>query len=134
MSIQLEEDLATGIADIDKHLRKIMKLLQTVDRVDEKNFNAEDIEKMTRCFGGTIIDLFDTEEDYMLRNSFPGYDSHKEQHMKFIKNFESLKKVFQKEHDHALMVSVIKREYSQWLVKHMKTFNKELASFLKTVL
>lgn len=131
MSIEWSDELATGVESIDKGLRTIIDTINEIRGIDKHELTEEQTEDVIRFFGGHVIDHFKAEEELMLKHKCPDYDVHKEEHMRFLKNFAGLKKLFRDERSPVLMVSVIEDEYLKWLVKHIKKHDKTTASFLK---
>jgi len=128
--MEWNEKLATGIPKIDQGLKAIVSKLNIIHDLDVSKLDEAAIERVIRFFGRHVIESFDVEEEYMLKNAYPKYDEHKAQHMQFLKNFAMLKKLFSEEKNPSLMIMVIEYEYLNWLIKHIQTFDQEMASFL----
>lgn len=122
--------LATGIDKIDEGLEVIINRINVIRDLDSNNLDEAEIDRIIRFFGGHVIDNFQLQEEYMSKNDYPKYDDHKEEHMKFLKNFVMLKKLFSEERTPSLMMVVIEFEYLNWLIKHIQTFDQDLAFFL----
>lgn len=133
MTITWNEDLATGVDLIDSGLKTIIYEINAINNLDKEALTEEQIEKIIRFFGGQVMDHFESQEEAMLKYKYPDYDSHKEEHMQFLKNFVMLKKLFKEERSPMLMITVIEFEYLNWLVKHIQKFDKETATFLNNV-
>jgi hemerythrin len=122
--------LATGISKIDEGLEIIINRINVTRNLDTNTLDEAEIDRIIRFFGGHVIDNFQLQEEFMLKYAYPKYDEHKGEHMKFLKNFGTLKKLFSEEKTPSLMIVVVEYEYLNWLIKHIQTFDQEMASFL----
>jgi hemerythrin len=130
--MEWNDRLATGVSKIDQSLETIINRIKVIRDLDPKNLDETEIDRIIRFFGGYVIDNFQLEEEYMLKYAYPKYDDHKGEHMKFLRNFVMLKKLFSEEKTPSLMIVVIEFEYLNWLVKHIQTSDQEMASYLIT--
>jgi len=128
--MEWNDDLATGNPKIDEGLEIIINRINTIRDLDPNGLDAQAIERIIRFFGGYVLDNFHLEEEYMVKYAYPHFDDHKEEHMKFLKNFVMLKKLFSEEKTPSLMMVVIEFEYLNWLIKHIQTFDHAMASYL----
>ncbi len=126
------EQLATGIAEIDEGLETMISRINAICNLDAGRLGEEEINRIIRFFGGQVIENFQLQERLMVKKGYPDYDNHKAEHMHFLKNFGMLKKLFAEERTPSLMMFVIEYEYLNWLIKHIETFDRDLASFLTT--
>lgn len=132
MPITWSEDLSTGIEEIDNQHKEIINRINMIDEASEKHIEEEDIDKIVRFLGGYVIDHFDTEDKFMIQYNYPKYDSHKAEHMKFLKNFAVFKRVCEAEDSTSLIILAIKNQVVDWLVRHIREVDKEMAFFLRS--
>ncbi len=132
MPIEWNEELATGIKEIDDQHKEIIKRMQIIDNSSEQMVSEEEIDKMVRFFGGYMIEHFDTEDKYMIDYKYPKYDLHKSEHMKFLKNFAVLKRLCEEEDSTSLIILAIQNQFLDWLVHHILHTDKEMAAYLRT--
>ncbi len=128
--MEWNDTLATGLPELDEGLKAIINKITVIRELDASKLDELGIDRIIRFFGGQVIDHFQREEEYMLKVAYPKYDEHKEEHMKFLKNFMTLKKLFSEEKNSSLMMTVIEFEYLNWLIKHIQTSDQGLVSFL----
>ncbi|MBF0536680.1 MAG: hemerythrin family protein [Nitrospirae bacterium] len=128
--IQWDESLATGVNEIDKQHKEIIARINKLVSMTDKEKELE-IDKTLRFFGGYVIDHFDQEEEYMIKYHYPEYDEHKGDHIKFLKNYSTLKKLFDSEGSSSLIIKATEKQALEWLVKHIQQADKMLAVFLK---
>ncbi|MBF0319444.1 MAG: hemerythrin family protein [Nitrospirae bacterium] len=136
MEIQWHESLATGVDKIDDQHKEIIARINTLINMDMENMDSEEMEhelqKVLRFLGGYVIDHFNAEEEIMTRYHYPEYDEHKKEHLTFLKNFATLKRMFEKEGTTSLMITATQNQAVDWLVKHIKNIDQKMAAFLKS--
>ncbi len=131
MSIAWDESLSTGIDEIDnQHKEIINRIVEIQNKVDE-GMSMEEIDEMVRFIGGYVIDHFAKEEEHMIKYKYPNYDSHKAEHMSFLKSFMFLKKMSKEGGITSMIILAIQNQVVDWLVKHIKSVDKEMAVFLR---
>ncbi len=134
MKIEWSEYSKTTISEIDRRHKEIMKIIDNLINISENISEEEDIsriDKEVRYFGGFVLDTFKTEEKFMIDYKYSKYDSHKGEHMKFLKNYSSLKKLLEEEGDISIIIQATKNQAIEWLVNHMTHADKDFAYFLK---
>jgi len=131
MALVWNDELGTGITDIDEQHKKVIEWINRIDRTFDEETGAEAFDSVVRFFGGFVLDHFKTEEEYMILHNYPDYDEHKGEHMAFLKKLASLKRLLEKEESAPLIALVIKNEYVEWFKDHQMNDNKKLADFLR---
>jgi len=130
MEIEWDKDLITGIDKIDtQHMEIIKRINHLADGCDQEG--EKEVDQLIRFLGGYVMDHFKTEEDHMIRSQYPGYDFHKEQHARFLKDLAILKRLFEKEGETHLLVMAVLYRVIDWLKNHITKVDKEMAAFLK---
>ncbi|MBF0344604.1 MAG: hemerythrin family protein [Nitrospirae bacterium] len=129
--IQWDESLTTGVKEIDKQHKEIISRINKLISMTDTEKELE-IDKMLRFLGGYVIDHFNHEEEYMIKYQYPDYDQHKGEHIKFLKNYSSLKKLFDSEGASSLIINATERQAVEWLVKHIQQEDKKMATFLNS--
>ncbi len=133
MSIQWNEELSAGVDKIDNQHKEIITRINTLFfNPDAEDITEDEIDGIIRFFGGYTLDLFKTEEEFMIKYEYPDYDTHKAQHMKFLKHFATLKKLCEEEDTISVMLFAIKNQAVDWLINHFNEFDKKMAAFLRT--
>jgi hemerythrin len=132
MQLEWSSEFETGIIEIDKQHITIIERINLLLKASEHDISPEEIDKIIRFFGGCIIDHFETEEDYMIKLEYQGYDEHRENHVGFLKDFSGLKRYFEEEQSPSLIFTVLKNQSIAWLVEHIKTEDKKMATFMKS--
>ncbi len=131
MIIQLNNDLKTGINNIDGQHKELINRINGVIDASEGNIDKGEIDSLVRYLGGFIIYHFKAEEEYMLKYEYPDYDTMKTEHMKFLKNFTSLKRLCEEEESLEVIMLAIKNQVIHWLEKHIINYDKKMAAFFR---
>lgn len=126
-----QEELTTGSALIDRGHKTTVAEINDIRLCDKNALTDSQIDRICRSFGGHILDQFHLEEDYMQKYQYYNYDKHKEEHMRLLKTIQCLKKLFQEERSSMLLLVAIEFDYMQWLVRHIREFDRELVAFMK---
>ncbi|MCG6551836.1 MAG: bacteriohemerythrin [Candidatus Magnetominusculus sp. LBB02] len=137
MEIQWHESLATGVDTIDNQHKEIFARISGLVNMDIENLDPEkkevELHKVLRFLGGYVLDHFKTEEGFMTQYHYPDYDSHKKEHIEFLKSYSSLVRMFEKEGATDLIVTATQNQAVDWLVKHIKGTDQRLGAFLKSI-
>ncbi|MEO5357404.1 MAG: bacteriohemerythrin [Nitrospirae bacterium YQR-1] len=130
MEIYWDNSLSTGVNIIDEQHKEIISRINNLLSMTEEEKEGE-LDKLLRFFGGYVIDHFNTEEAYMIKHKYPFYDEHKDEHMKFLKSYSSLKRLFEKEGATDLIITATQNQAVDWLIKHIKNIDQKMADFLR---
>ncbi len=131
MSIAWDEDLSTGIDEIDNQHKEIIRRIEEINDKADEGMSMEEIDELVRFIGGYVFDHFAKEEEHMIKHKYPNYDSHKAEHMGFLKSFMFLKKMSKEGGVTSMIILAIQHQVVDWLVKHIKSVDKEMAAFLR---
>ncbi len=133
MKIEWSEYNKTTINEIDSKHKEIMEIIDNLINLSEdiSEEKTTEIDEEVRYFGGFVLDTFKTEEKYMIEYKYPSYDSHKGEHIKFLKNYSSLKRLLEEEGDITVIIQATKNQAIEWLINHMTHADKDFANFLK---
>ncbi|MBF0565855.1 MAG: hemerythrin family protein [Nitrospirae bacterium] len=131
MDIQWDSSLTTGVDELDDQHKEIFSRINRLVNMSHPEKEKE-IEKIFRFLGGYVMDHFTREEEYMIRYKYPDYDSHKGEHIQFLKNYSSLKKMFDQEGATELIITATQNQAVDWLIKHIRTTDKQMAAYLKS--
>ncbi|MCI4626480.1 MAG: bacteriohemerythrin [Candidatus Magnetoovum sp. WYHC-5] len=130
MDIKWDESLRTGVAKIDEQHMGIIERINALINLPENEKETE-VDKVLRFLGGYVIEHFQTEENIMIKYKYPDYDSHKAEHMSFLKNYSQLKRLFEKEGATELIIQATQNQAVDWIINHIKKIDKKMAAFLK---
>lgn len=94
--IKWSEEFSVGVKEMDKQHKKIIKILNEVYSLNEKGVNEKDVEKIFSDLQNYIKEHFRSEEEYMIKRQYSGYDEHKQEHNLFIDRFYEFQKEYLK--------------------------------------
>lgn len=126
--IKKHNNLITGIPDIDIQHKA---LFETIQFFETHNSTKEDLWNVLLQIEAYACVHFDTEEKYMQKFEYPKIDEHRTEHRKFIEKFTELKQKFDETGICPIFVEDFQNFLIQWLCKHYKDTDIEMAEFLK---
>jgi hemerythrin len=130
MAIEWTDDLATGVDEIDRqHKELFLRINGLLDACSQGKGKGE-VAKVIRFLEDYVVEHFSTEENHMVRFSYPSYGPHKAQHLEFLDNFSRLKEQFEREGAGLYIVLKTNDILVDWLKNHIRKTDKALASFL----
>ncbi len=94
--------------------------------------NKKDINQVQEIFQFLDVyvkDHFGIEEQYMDVYDYPEKDNHLAEHMSFIKNYQSMKEMYNKTRT---SVSTLCFDLNEWIINHIKNADKKLGDYLSS--
>lgn len=129
--VEWTEDLAVSNEEIDSQHQELFRRINAFMEACRRGEREKAIDE-TMSFLSEYVDFhFGTEERYMQEYSFKGYEKHKEQHDYFKGNVAKLMEDIKEKGVGPDTVIAANSIVVDWLIKHIKTFDPKLASFLK---
>jgi hemerythrin-like metal-binding protein len=129
--VEWTEDLAVSNEEIDSQHQELFRRINAFMEACRRGEREKAIDE-TMSFLSEYVDFhFGTEERYMQGYSFKGYEKHKEQHDYFKGNVAKLMEDIKEKGVGPDTVIAANSIVVDWLIKHIKTFDPKLASFLK---
>lgn len=125
------ENIKTGIPLIDSQhhelFRQIDKLTLSIYKGDAKRT----IKEMLNFLDQYTVEHFETEEDLMYKNFFPGLEKHIQDHRSFAKLFGDIRKDFEKKGADSYMAIRIEKELRRWWENHILKTDMLYVPYLK---
>jgi len=130
--IKWEKEFSVDIKELDNQHKKIIKILNDMFMLNEKVKNEKELEKILDALHTYIKEHFRTEEEYMLKYHYPGYDKQKQEHDNFIDRLCE----FQKEYLKSRRLTTINlfNFVWDWFSQHILKLDKEYGPFIKPLL
>ena len=129
MAIQWTNDLAVGIQDIDDQHRELFaRVGALVDATHE--LDAGQVTKLFDFLDSYTRDHFLYEEEVQHRTGYPRRNEHKKMHEWFIANLAKLRARYSADGDSDTLRLQLKHFVSDWLVKHIRIEDADLANYL----
>lgn len=124
------------------------RLLVSIDRIDEQHRiifetvgkfqdacnEGESIEKINELFNLLrvyLVEHFKQEEEYMLKYSYPEYETHKERHNVFMRKLHLLDGTIRSNHISITKLMEINEFLSEGFVTHLSELDSKLGEFLR---
>lgn len=134
--MQWTEDLSVGVEMIDNQHKELFNRINELVAAIKQSQCKYKIGDVIKFLEDYIAFHFGEEEKYMNKYNYHGYQAHKAQHEKFIKNFLELKKELPKleggtkpgSYDLSVATNQIVVE---WILEHIAKVDKHLGEFLK---
>jgi hemerythrin len=130
-----QERWNTGIAEIDKQHAEMADQLNliaaTVNLVaHEEEERNHTLNHLLDDFINTTREHFNYEESQMQYHGYPGYASHKREHVMLTAELAQL--AFELKQDKALDIDTL-RSLKHWLVAHITVADREFAGYLHSL-
>lgn len=122
--------LALGHEEIDSQHQE---LFRRVARLVDAMAGGGDPALVSRLFeflGTYAVDHFAAEERLMLESRFPGYNVHRAAHERFIRDYQSLRKLHEESGANAAVAIKAHTWLSEWLRNHIGKTDQLLARYL----
>ncbi len=122
--------LAVGHAEIDAQhqelFRRAERLLEAMAAGDRAA-----VDELFEFLGSYVGDHFTAEERLMTATQFPGYNVHKAAHERFIRDYQSLRKLHQDSGASAAVAIKARTWLTEWLTHHIGGTDVLLAKHLR---
>jgi hemerythrin-like metal-binding protein len=124
------KDLEVGVDTIDAQHRELFAAINALLR-EEGSAAPEEIPGVIAYLEDYVVNHFGMEEVYMRRLTYPGYPSHKNEHVQFINGFYDLRDEFDTNGSNLEIADKLGRFLGDWLVNHIGKVDKALGVFLR---
>lgn len=132
MSIQWNDNLASGSSDIDTQHKELFVRVNDLLAVSDKGTLARDeIPRVVQYLTDYVVFHFGNEEKYMAKYKYSSATAHKAQHEQFVKSFLKLKDQLLREGTSPALALEMKDLCVDWLLNHIKYSDRALGMYLK---
>lgn len=131
MPIEWTQDLAVGIEIIDEQHKEIFRRIDALLEACKAGKGKAAVGETLNFLEEYVDEHFAAEEAIQVRYAYPGYESHKQEHERFIQSVDKLNKKFEKEGPSLTMVLETNMVVVDWLVRHIKKVDMDLGAYLK---
>jgi hemerythrin-like metal-binding protein len=84
MTIEWNDNLATGVSEIDAQHKELFKRINVLFEACSKRKGRAEVGNLLKFLEEYVVVHFGTEEKYMTMFNYPEYSSHKEEHTNFV--------------------------------------------------
>ncbi len=130
MRVEWSGNLSMGVDEIDSQHKSLFKILNDLIEAMEDKKGADEIETVVEFLDSYVIMHFGTEEAYMKKFDYPGYEQHLEQHKVFISSLEGLKMMYEENGVTSALLILLQSKLCNWILNHISQVDKELGVFL----
>lgn len=132
MSIQWNDNLASGSSEIDSQHKELFARVNTLlHTFDSGTAAREEMSKIVQYLTEYVSFHFQTEEKHMDRYAYSSASAHKAQHAQFVKTFVKLKERMLLAGINRNLAEETKHLVVDWLLNHIKYSDRALGMFLK---
>lgn len=130
MTIEWTEDLVTGSVQIDMQHKQLFKIINELLDACKKGQAKKEVMKVVEFLSNYVQEHFSTEEKIMEENNYPHIERHKKQHSEFRKKIVDYRERMYSEGITLSITISITHALVEWLTKHIRATDRELAKFL----
>lgn len=131
MSFTWDEALAVGNFTIDSQHKELFRRIDKFQTALTEGKGKEVVGETLRFLENYVVTHFNTEENIMGEQGFPGLERHCALHETFRTNLGEIKKKFEAEGVSSSLIIAVQNHVCKWLLNHIPTIDQELASFLR---
>jgi hemerythrin len=130
---QWTDQYNTGISIIDMQHKE---LFRRIDNLTLSLYDGEGRTELKTLLGfldSYVIEHFRTEEEYMQKSSFPGFEKHREKHQAFIELLSKIKQEFEKKGGGSYLAIRVEKEIRKWWEVHILKLDMEYIPYMTTI-
>lgn len=124
--IEWRDDFSVNVKEIDEQHKRLLGMINGLCKLH----NAMKAGKARATWSALLDEMtdymqthFTTEEAYMKRFNFPGYEQHCREHQDFVRKVLEFRKKYEED---GLLLSLEAMEYlEKWLVEHIQGTDKQ---------
>lgn len=131
MGIEWRDSLAIGVEVIDNQHKELLLRFDRLLNACQAGKGIEELKKLQAFLDEYVHTHFSDEEALQRKNRYPGYESHRAEHIYFIEQLNKLKSETQEEGVSTHHVVETNNMLLKWLLNHISKVDKELGAFLK---
>ena len=130
---QWTDQYNTGILTIDMQHRE---LFRRIDNLTLALYDGEGKPALKTLLGfldSYIIEHFRTEEEYMKKNSYPGFEKHLEKHHTFRKLLADVEQEFNDKGGDTYLAIRFEKEIRKWWENHILQTDMQYVPYMKNI-
>ncbi|MFA5903619.1 MAG: bacteriohemerythrin [Desulfobacula sp.] len=126
--IKWDDGFSVNVAKLDQQHQKLISMNNELNEAMGKGKGKDVLGKIVNGLIDYTLTHFKTEEDYFKQFRYPETDSHKKEHIAFVRKVSEFKEGFE---NGKLSLSIeIMTFLSDWLRNHIKIIDKKYSRFL----
>ncbi len=132
MGIQWRDSLAIGVTEIDDQHKELLLRFDRLLKACQAGRGAAELAVLQTSLEEYILTHFSDEEALQRQHSFPGYETHKNQHQYFINQIKKLRAETEAQGISLHHVVETNDLLLKWLITHISKVDRELGRFLNS--
>ena len=127
--IEWEDKFSVGISILDEQHKKLIEIINKASMVEISSNSPKDVLAILDQMTEYILKHFETEEHYMKEFDFPGFQSHRNEHIDFTNTIIDYK-IRAVGGDYKIINEII--EYlMEWIVNHIQVIDRQYIDCFK---
>ena len=131
MILKWTQNLSVQVLDVDRQHIELFKRTNSFIAAVMSDHGKEEVKKLLDFLAKYVVDHFAFEEKLMQESGYPGFSAHKEEHARFIADFEEFQKAFVYKSDSQLLVDQINERISAWWMNHIAVTDRAMGLYVK---
>ncbi len=123
--IEWKKEYSVGVSKIDNQHKNIIKILNQAIGQQFSKQNEKEIEEILDNLQNYIKEHFKTEEDYMLKHRYAGYEEQRNEHNRFIDRLFEAQKEYYK-NGRVTSINILNFVWD-WFSNHILILDKQLS-------
>ncbi|MCE1226477.1 MAG: bacteriohemerythrin [Geobacteraceae bacterium] len=134
MAISWRTELEIGITEIDEQHKHLVESFNVFLRACRDGKGSSELLRLMEFLDEYVIKHFNAEEKLQVKLAYPDHESHRLQHLGFIKRIQELKNQLMPEVPPEInQVISTNSMLLDWLVKHISGSDKQFGRYLEEV-
>ncbi|HEY3348029.1 MAG TPA: bacteriohemerythrin [Nitrospirota bacterium] len=131
MGIYWNDELATGVSEVDEQHKEIFARVESLLDACKEGRGKEKVKELLLFLEDYVVEHFSAEERMMSREGYPDIDAHKAVHASFLKEVSDLNARFEQDGPSLSVVMNMNRLCVDWLVNHISKTDREVGDYIK---
>ncbi len=123
--------LLTGVEEIDEQHRELFRRIAQLLEASRSRSSRAEVVRLLEFLDGYVIEHFAAEERLMQLSHYPNVDGHREEHRRFVKELEALRKELDAEGPTPLFVIRVGNRVTEWLREHIYRTDRMVGQWIR---
>lgn len=133
MAYTFDKILETGNALIDSQHKELINATNRLLSACAVGKGRAEIESTLKFLNSYIVKHFGDEEALQLKYKYPDYQVHRKLHEEFKSTVREIVSEYERTGASITLVSKVNNAVGGWLITHIKTIDRKLAEYIRTV-
>ncbi len=124
--IKWNDEHSVNILKFDEEHKKIIDTINALSVAQQNNYTLDKVAEIINDIITYKKEHFKSEEDYMTKYKYPEYQSHKEEHVKFLERITFYhNRLILNDYIVENNIFDILKYFKQWIIDHIQTVDKK---------